>query len=89
MSDPRYDPLLSDPVIRRPDSVGGMWSWIAGVAVLVLIAIILIAGWNSNTRTATNGPAVTTGSATAPIAPAPPASAPTAHPMAPATAPKQ
>ena len=68
MSDPRYDPRLSDPVMRRPDSVGGMWSWIAGVAVLVLIAIILIAGWNSNTRTATNGPAATTGSATARLA---------------------
>jgi len=83
MTDPRYDPRLSDPVNRRPDSVGGMWSWIAGVAVLVLIAIILIAGWNSTSRTASNGPSATTGSATAPVMP------PAAHPMAPAPAPKQ
>ncbi len=84
MTDPRNDPRLSDPVIRRPDSVGGMWSWIAGVAVLVLIAIILIAGWNSNTRTATNGaPSATTGSATAPVRPA----APPARPMTPPSAP--
>ena len=87
MSDPRYDPRLSDPVMRRPDSVGGMWSWIAGVAVLVLIAIILIAGWNSNTRTATNGPAATTGSATAPVRPL--AAPPAAHPMTPAPAPSR
>ena len=50
MTDPRNDPRLSDPDMRRPDSVGGMWGWIAGIAVLVLIAIILIAGWNSPTN---------------------------------------
>jgi len=86
MTDPRYDPRLSDPVTRRPDSVGGMWSWIAGVAVLVLIAIILIAGWNSTSHTASNAPPATTGSATAPVTPATP---PAAHPMAPTPAPKQ
>ena len=34
-TDPRYnDPRLSDPVLRRDDSAtGGMWGWIAGVAV--------------------------------------------------------
>jgi hypothetical protein len=80
MSDPRNDPRLSDPVARRPDSAGGMWGWVAGIAVVELIAIILIAGWNSNnSNTASNPPAATTGSATAPTTP-PPA----AHPATPA-----
>ncbi len=64
MSDPRYEQRLSDPVERRPDTSGGMWGWIAGIAVVVLIAIILIAGWNSNRNTASNAPSATTGSAT-------------------------
>ena len=88
MSDPRYDQRLSDPVSRRSENAGGMWGWIAGIAVLVLIAIILIAGWNSPKNTAANGPApaATTGSAVAPMAshPATPAPAPAAHPMTPA-----
>jgi hypothetical protein len=63
MSDPRYETRLSDPVERRPDTSGGMWGWIAGIAVVVLIAIILIAGWNSNQNTASNNPSATTGSA--------------------------
>ncbi len=85
MSDPRYDQRLSDPVSRRSDNVGGMWGWIAGIAVLVLIAIILIAGWNSPTNTAAVAPtpAATTGSAVAPVTPHP-APAPMAHPATPA-----
>ncbi len=32
MSDPRYtDPQLSDPVIRRDESAGGVWGWIAAL----------------------------------------------------------
>ena len=72
MTDPRSDPRPSDPATRRPNSVGGTWGWIAGIAVLVLIAIILIAGWNSPTNTALDErqPAGTVGSgATAPAAP--------------------
>ena len=87
MSDPRFDQRLSDPVERQPGSSDGMWGWIAGIAVVVLIAIILIAGWNSNSNTASNGPAATTGSATAPMTPlSPPSttgSAPSSAPMAP------
>ncbi len=90
MSDPRYEPRLSDPVDRRPDTDGGVWGWIAGIAVVVLIAIILIGGWNSNKNTANNAPAATTGSATAPmLAPgsttgsAPRLLSPTAPPPAP------
>ena len=50
MTDPRFtdphtsDPRLSDPVIRRDESVGGMWGWIAGVAVLLLIGFLIVAG---------------------------------------------
>jgi hypothetical protein len=69
MSDPRYDQQFSDPVTRYPEGSGGVWGWIAGVAVLVLIAIVLIAGWNMHTNTASNAPnnpPTTTGSAVAP-----------------------
>ena len=65
MSDPRYtDPRLSDPVVRRDENVGGMWGWIAGIAVLVLIGFILVAGWSSSgTNTAsTAAPPATTAS---------------------------
>ena len=64
-TEPRYsDPRLSDPVVRRDESVGGVWGWIAGIAVLVLIGFILVAGWNSSSNTARNAPPpVTTGSA--------------------------
>lgn len=56
MTDPRFtDPRLSDPVIRRDEGAGGMWGWIAGVAVLVLIGFLIIAGWNSNSTTASSG----------------------------------
>ena len=89
MTDPRNDPRLSDPVTRRPDSVGGMWGWIAGIAVLALIAIILIAGWNSPTNTAVTErqPVGTVGSGVTHTAP-PPATtgaAPATHPVTPAT----
>jgi hypothetical protein len=76
MTDPRNDPRPSGRVTRRPDSVGGMWGWVAGIAVLALIAIILIAGWNSDRDTASIPlPAATTGSAPAahPTTPAAPA----------------
>jgi hypothetical protein len=66
-TDPRYnDPRLSDPVLRRDDSAaGGMWGWIAGVAVLLLIGFLIIAGWNNNPNTASSGSSPTT-SGTAP-----------------------
>lgn len=62
-TDPRYsDPRLSDPVLRRDESAGGMWGWIAGVAVILLIGFLIIAGAN-NKNTAQNGsPAATTSS---------------------------
>ena len=61
-TDPRYnDPRLTDPVLRRDDSAaGGMWAWIAGVAVLLLIGFLIIAGNNSNTASSGSSPTVTT-----------------------------
>jgi len=52
MSDPRYtDPRysqsqFSDPVGRRSDGAG-TWGWVAGITVIALIAIFLIAGGKS------------------------------------------
>jgi hypothetical protein len=63
MSDPRFtDPRysqsqLSDRVGQRIDTAGGTWGWVAGLVVIALIAIFLIAGGKgvSNT-TASNAP---------------------------------
>ena len=64
MTDPRFtDPLLNDPMIRRDEwrtsgrdeNVGGMWSWIFGVSLLLLIGFLIFAGWNSNSNTANSG----------------------------------
>ena len=74
MTDPRFrDPLLNDPMIRRDvwrtsgrdENVGGMWSWIFGVSLLLLIGFLIFAGWNSNSNTANSGsPPATTASRT-------------------------
>ena len=63
MTDPRFtDPRLSDPVIRRDewtsgsDEVGGKWSWVAGVSMLLLIGLMIFAaGWNNNSNTPNSG----------------------------------
>jgi hypothetical protein len=71
MSDPRFtdprnsDPRLSDPVLRREDDSGGIWGWVAGLAVLALIAFIVVAGWNNggnNQASTSNTAPITTGS---------------------------
>lgn len=63
-TDPRYrDPQISDPVSRRDQRVDSIWGWIAGLAVVVLIAFIIVAGWNGTKHTASNPPPATTGSA--------------------------
>jgi hypothetical protein len=76
MSDPRFtDPRLSDPVLRREEGLSGTWGWIAGIAVIVLVAFLVIAGWNGNSNTASNtspgamNPSSTTGSASPPMGP--------------------
>ena len=64
MSDPRFtdqrytdprqtDPNLIQPAPLRNESVGGVWGWVAGLAVVALIAFVVIAGWNNSTNTAT------------------------------------
>lgn len=65
MSDPRYtdprnDPRFTPAAPTTTDSVGGMWGWIAGLAVVALIAFVIVAGWTSSpTNTAANAPATT------------------------------
>jgi hypothetical protein len=95
MTDPRFTDPGNDPLLRRDENVDSTWGWIAGLAVLALIAFVLIAGWNSNPNTASNGPAVppmTTGSAsgTAPMRLSPPSTtgSGTTSPMAPTPAPE-
>src|SRR5262249_54057672 len=66
MTDPRFtDPRLSDPVIRRDEwtsgrdeNVGGMWSWVAGVSMLLLIGLLIFAG-SKNNNTANSGSTTT------------------------------
>ncbi len=56
MTDPRFtDPRLSDPVIRHDESVGDKWSWVAGIAVLLVIGFIIFAGSKHNSNTANSG----------------------------------
>jgi hypothetical protein len=74
MTDPRFtDPRLSDPVIRRDEwtsgrdeNVGGIWNWVGGVSLLLLIGFLIFAGWNNNSNTANTGssPPTTTASRT-------------------------
>lgn len=65
-NDPRYtDPNFIQPAPLRDESVGGVWGWIAGLAVVALIAFVVIAGWNNDgdqTADTATPPAVTTGS---------------------------
>ena len=42
------DDPRSDPVIRRHESVGGVWGWVAAVSSLLLIGFIILASWNNN-----------------------------------------
>jgi hypothetical protein len=69
-NNPRYtDPRLSDPVLRHDDSVGGVWGWFAGLAVIALVVFLLIAGWSSNSNTAGNNPSAANSSALRQITP--------------------
>ena len=71
MSDPRYtDPRLSDPVLRRDEAIGGIWGWIAGIAVRGIGRVPRDRRLDSNTNTASNNSSpATTGSATRNMSP--------------------
>ena len=78
MSDPRYtDPRRTDP-LRRFDlqgssAVGTMWTWVAAI-IAVIVILGLVIGY-SRTDQASNQPKqpTTTGAASSPSRPAPPA----------------
>ena len=57
LTDPRY----TDPPFNT--GLGGPWGWIAGIAVIVLIAWVVIAGINQSTNTASDKPLAMTESA--------------------------
>ena len=58
MTDPRFtDPRLNDPMIRRDEwtsgrdeNVGGIWSWVARVLLLLLIGFLIFAGWKARSN---------------------------------------
>jgi hypothetical protein len=67
MTDPRYtDPRLSDPVPRYDGDVStnGTWGWVAGLAVLFLIVVFLVAGGHNANQANNTGAS----SPTSPIA---------------------
>jgi len=45
-----------DPLIRRYESGGGVWGWVAAVAALLLIGFVILTSFN-NSNTASNGSA--------------------------------
>lgn len=48
LDDPRNDPNFIQPAPLRDESTGGVWGWIAGLAVVALIAFVVLAGWNNS-----------------------------------------
>ena len=64
-TDPRYSySRFSDSADRRGNNVAGTWGWIAGIVIIALIAVFLIAGGRGvSDNTASNTSPATTGSA--------------------------
>ena len=54
MTDPRYTDPHKEPLLAPDDGQSGVWGWVAGVAILVLIAFVVIAGWNGDRNSASN-----------------------------------
>ena len=90
MTDPRYtDPRLSDPVLRDDANIRGTWAWIAGLTMLALIALVVVAGWNSDRQTASNNSSAPMSTSSAPQRAMPPSTtgSGTTSPQPPAPAP--
>lgn len=69
--EPRMDPTV-DP-IERDRTGGAVWGWVAGIAVLILVAFVLVGGWGWGGWWGTNNVArapVTTAPITTGAAPA-------------------
>ena len=61
-TDPRYNDPRSDAGLPQGDGIGGPWGWIAGIAAVVLIAFLVIAGVNhggNNTASSSGSPNTT------------------------------
>lgn len=66
---------------------GAMRTWVAGIAVVILVAFVLAVGWNNTMQTADNAPPATMGSGGATMPPSTTGSGTTGS--APAMAPSQ
>jgi hypothetical protein len=61
LTEPRYgDPRFHRRLPLRDESAGGMWSWLAGITVMALIAFFLVISLGGKTA-GNNPPPVTTG----------------------------
>ena len=75
-------PRRSDMALRRAETIGRIWAWLAGAAVLAFVAFIVVAGvlhsrhttGDNTTAVTTGAPNATTGSGSSSPRPLPPAS---------------
>jgi hypothetical protein len=59
-----------DPNFRtRTANYGSSWAWIAGAAAIVVVLFLIFGLAGTNTNTASNPPATTTGQASRPMTP--------------------
>ena len=72
MTDPRYTDPRNDPVLRDDANIGVVWGWIAGLAIVALVAFVVVAGWNSDQNTANRDPAAPMSTSSAPPRARPP-----------------
>ena len=86
-TDPRYDDPYPGSNLSDRSGAGSTWAWIAGIAIVILVAFIVAAAWNGNPRTASTAPTETTGMGTTATQPTPPPATTGQSPGAPAIAP--
>jgi hypothetical protein len=51
---------MTDPRFPEEPRFGGMWGWIAGIALLLLISLVIIAGSHYKSNTASSGSSTST-----------------------------